>query len=211
MNNGFIEVIQHPLIQHKLSTLRDVKTSTSVFRALLSEIGMLLAYEATRDLPVCEINIQTPLESMMSPVLSGKKICIVSILRAGNGLLDGILRLIPSARVGHIGMERDETTHKPKAYYCKLPESMDSRITLVVDPMLATGHSAVESIKKVKRLGAKDIRFISVLSTPEGINTLREAHPDVQIITACVDRGLDEKAYIRPGLGDAGDRLYGTN
>lgn len=204
------EVVSHPLIQHKLSILRKASTPTITFRTLLREIGVLLAYEATRDLPLDRIDIETPLEKMQSPVLQGKKICVVSILRAGNGLLTGVLDLIPSARVGHIGMERQEGTHLPQSYYCKLPPQMDARITLVVDPMLATGHSAIESINRIKELGAKDVRFICVLAAPEGIQALQAAHQDVRIITACIDRGLDEHAYIRPGLGDAGDRLYGT-
>ena len=180
------------------------------FRAVTSEIGLLLAYEATRDLPLGESRIETPLEAATAQELHGRKICIVSILRAGNGLLDGVLKLLPAARVGVIGMARDETTHRPRGYYCKLPQAMEERITLVVDPMLATGFSAIESIRKVKARGARDIRFLCLLCAPEGIAVMREVHPDVPIYTAAVDRGLDDNAYIRPGMGDAGDRLYGT-
>ncbi|AXM45460.1 uracil phosphoribosyltransferase [Dichelobacter nodosus] len=202
--------INHPLVQHKLTTLRRKETHTMEFRTITREIGLLLAYEATRDFPLQDCEIETPLEKMRSKELQGKKTCIISILRAGNGLLDGVLELLPAAKVGYIGMERDEVTHKPRAYYCKLPKAMDERITLVVDPMLATGFSAIESIYKVKALGAIDIRFLCLLSAPEGLKAMREHHPDVPIFTAAIDRELDENAYIRPGLGDAGDRLYGT-
>lgn len=202
--------IAHPLVQHKLATLRRKQTTTMEFRAVIAEIGLLLAYEATRDLPLCEICIETPLETTQAQELCGKKTCIISILRAGNGLLDGVLKLLPAAKVGFIGMERDETTHRPHAYYCKLPEAMAERITIVADPMLATGFSAIESIRKIKALGARDIRFLCVVCAPEGIAAMREIHPDVPIYTAAIDRGLDHNAYIRPGLGDAGDRLYGT-
>lgn len=202
--------ICHPLVQHKLTTLRKKETSTMEFRAVTAELGVLLAYEATHDLPLRTCTIETPLESMEGKELAGRKICIISILRAGNGLLDGVLKLLPAAKVGYVGMERDEETHRPRTYYCKLPKAMDERVTLVVDPMLATGFSAIESIRQIKALGAKDIRFICLLAAPEGVDALTAAHPDVPIYTASVDRGLDEKAYIRPGLGDAGDRLYGT-
>lgn len=208
MDNVF--EVTHPLVQHKLTTLRKKNTTTMEFRAVASEIGLLLGYEATRDLPLQDSEIETPLEAMTAKELYGKKTCIISILRAGNGLLDGVLKLLPAAKVGYVGMERDEQTHRPRAYYCKLPKAMDERVTLVVDPMLATGFSAIESIHKVKALGAKDIRFICILAAPEGIDALREAHPDVPIYTASIDRELDDHAYIRPGLGDAGDRLYGT-
>lgn len=205
-----VHEIAHPLVQHKLTTLRKKETSTMEFRAVTAEIGLLLAYEATRDLPLRPCAIETPMESMTAKELSGRKTCIISILRAGNGLLDGVLQLLPAAKVGYVGMERDEQTHRPRAYYCKLPKAMEERVALVVDPMLATGFSAIESIKKIKELGAKDIRFICLLAAPEGLKALNEAHPDVPVYTASVDRELDEKAYIRPGLGDAGDRLYGT-
>lgn len=202
--------IKHPLLQHKLTELRKKETPTMVFRALTAEIGVMLGYEATRDLELESITIETPVEQTQAPQLKGKKQCIVSILRAGNGLLDGVLRLLPAAKVGHIGMERNEETHRPYAYYCKLPKRLEERVVLVVDPMLATGFSAIESINKIKELGAKDIRFICMLSAPEGIKALREAHPDVPIYTGSIDRELNQNAYICPGLGDAGDRLYGT-
>lgn len=202
--------IQHPLVQHKLSVLRRKETSTMVFRTTAAEIGLMLGYEATRDLPVESIEIETPLEKTTAQELQGRKTCIVSILRAGNGLLDGVLQLLPAAKVGYVGMERDEQTHRPRAYYCKLPKALDERVTLVVDPMLATGFSAIESISKIKTLGAKDIRFLCLVAAPEGLAALQSAHPEVPIYTAAIDRGLDENAYIRPGLGDAGDRLYGT-
>lgn len=205
-----IHLISHPLVQHKLTTLRKKETTTMEFRAVASEIGTLLAYEATRDLPLQEISIETPLEKMTGKELAGRKTCIISILRAGNGLLDGVLKLLPAAKVGFVGMERNETTHRPRAYYCKLPKAMDERVTLVVDPMLATGFSAIESIRQVKKLGAKDIRFLCLLAAPEGIEAMRREHPDVPIFTAAIDRQLNENAYILPGLGDAGDRLYGT-
>lgn len=205
-----VNEISHPLVQHKLTTLRKKDTTTMEFRAVTAEIGLLLGYEATRDLALRPCQIETPLESTTGMELAGRKTCIISILRAGNGLLDGVLQLLPAAKVGYVGMERDEKTHRPRAYYCKLPKAMDQRVTLVVDPMLATGFSAIESIRKIKLLGAKDIRFLCLLAAPEGLAALREAHPDVPIYTASIDRELDENAYIRPGLGDAGDRLYGT-
>ncbi|UJF24389.1 uracil phosphoribosyltransferase [Suttonella sp. R2A3] len=208
--NSSVHIIDHPLVQHKLTTLRRKETTTMEFRAVASEIGLLLGYEASRDFPLKDCTIDTPLEKMTSKDLHGRKTCIISILRAGNGLLDGVLKLLPAAKVGYVGMERDEETHRPRAYYCKLPKAMGERITLVVDPMLATGFSAIESISQVKSLGAKDIRFICLLAAPEGIDALVKAHPDVPIYTAAVDRELDNHAYIRPGLGDAGDRLYGT-
>lgn len=205
-----VHEIRHPLVQHKLSTLRKKETTTMEFRAVTAELGVLLAYEATRDLALREVTIETPMETTTGMELSGRKTCIISILRAGNGLLDGVLQLLPAAKVGYVGMERDEKTHRPRAYYCKLPKAMNERVTLVVDPMLATGFSAIESIRQIKELGAKDIRFICLLAAPEGIAALSAAHPDVPIYTASVDRELDDNAYIRPGLGDAGDRLYGT-
>lgn len=209
-DNSRVHLINHPLVQHKLTTLRKKQTTTMEFRLLASEIGLLLAYEATRDLPLKSVEIDTPLEPMVAQELYGRKTCIISILRAGNGLLDGVLQLLPAAKVGYVGMERDEITHQPKLYYCKLPKAMDERNTLVVDPMLATGFSAIESIHKIKALGGKDIRFICLLAAPEGLAALQKAHPDVEIYTGAIDRELDENAYIRPGLGDAGDRLYGT-
>lgn len=205
-----LNIISHPLVQHKLTVLRRKDTSTMDFRQTASELGLMLGYEACRDLPLQDTGIETPLETTTGKILKGRKTCIISILRAGNGLLDGVLKLLPAAKVGYVGMERDENTHRPHAYYCKLPKNMDERIALVVDPMLATGFSAIESIHKIKQLGAKDIRFICLLAAPEGLQALNQAHPDVPIYTAAVDRELDANAYIRPGLGDAGDRLYGT-
>lgn len=205
-----VHVINHPLVQHKLTTLRHKDTSTMEFRSLTAEIGLLLAYEATRDLALKPVQVETPLEQTEGQILAGRKTCIISILRAGNGLLQGVLQLLPAAKVGYVGMERDEQTHRPRAYYCKLPKAMQERTTLVVDPMLATGFSAIESIRQAKALGAKDIRFLCLLASPEGIQAMHEALPEVAIYTAAIDRQLDENAYIRPGLGDAGDRLYGT-
>lgn len=205
-----VHVINHPLVQHKLTTLRNKHTSTMEFRSIAAEIGLILAYEATRDLALQSVSIETPLEVTEGQVLAGRKTCIISILRAGNGLLQGVLQLLPAAKVGYVGMERDEETHRPRAYYCKLPKAMQERTTLVVDPMLATGFSAIESIRQAKSLGAQDVRFLCLLATPEGIAAMHEALPEVPIYTAAIDRGLDENAYIRPGLGDAGDRLYGT-
>lgn len=205
-----VHVINHPLVQHKLTTLRNKHTSTMEFRSIAAEIGLILAYEATRDLALQSVSIETPLEVTEGQVLAGRKTCIISILRAGNGLLQGVLQLLPTAKVGYVGMERDEETHRPRAYYCKLPKAMQERTTLVVDPMLATGFSAIESIRQAKSLGAQDVRFLCLLATPEGIAAMHEALPEVPIYTAAIDRGLDENAYIRPGLGDAGDRLYGT-
>ncbi|SUO98270.1 uracil phosphoribosyltransferase [Suttonella indologenes] len=205
-----VHVINHPLVQHKLTTLRNKHTSTMEFRSIAAEIGLILAYEATRDLALQSVSIETPLELTEGQVLAGRKTCIISILRAGNGLLQGVLQLLPAAKVGYVGMERDEETHRPRAYYCKLPKAMQERTTLVVDPMLATGFSAIESIRQAKSLGAQDVRFLCLLATPEGIAAMHEALPEVPIYTAAIDRGLDENAYIRPGLGDAGDRLYGT-
>lgn len=205
-----VHVINHPLVQHKLTTLRNKRTSTMEFRSIAAEIGLILAYEATRDLALQSVSIETPLELTEGQVLAGRKTCIISILRAGNGLLQGVLQLLPAAKVGYVGMERDEETHRPRAYYCKLPKAMQERTTLVVDPMLATGFSAIESIRQAKSLGAQDVRFLCLLATPEGIAAMHEALPEVPIYTAAIDRGLDENAYIRPGLGDAGDRLYGT-
>ena len=204
------KVADHPLIQHKLTLLRRKETSTAEFRQLLGEIALLLAFEATRDLALTNVEIETPLETMAAPVLDGKKLCLVSILRAGNGLLEGMLDLIPSARVGHIGMYRDHETLEPVEYYLKLPHSIGERQVIVVDPMLATGNSAVAAITRLKEAGAKRMKFVALVAAPEGISALTEAHPDVPILTAAVDRQLSEIGYILPGLGDAGDRLYGT-
>ena len=203
-------VIDHPLVQHKLTLLRQAETSAAVFRALLREISMLLAYEVTRDMPLTYEPINTPLATMQAPVLAGKKLVVVSIMRAGNGILDGMLELIPSARVGHIGLYRDPKTHRAIEYYFKVPEDIAARDVLVVDPMLATGNSAVAALHRLKDTGAKSLKFVCLLAAPEGIAHVQEQHPDVPIYTAAIDDRLNEHGYILPGLGDAGDRLFGT-
>jgi uracil phosphoribosyltransferase len=205
-----VVVIDHPLVQHKLTLLRKAETSAAVFRALLREISMLLAYEVTRDMPLTYVPITTPLAPMQAPVLAGKKLVVVSIMRAGNGILDGILELIPSARVGHIGLYRDPKTHVAVEYYFKVPEDIAERDALVVDPMLATGNSAVAALHRLKDTGVKTLKFVCLLAAPEGIAHVHEQHPDVPIYTAAVDERLDAHDYILPGLGDAGDRLFGT-
>tara|TARA_E500000178_G_scaffold103253_1_gene102834 strand:- start:2635 stop:3270 length:636 start_codon:yes stop_codon:yes gene_type:complete len=205
-----ITYIQHPLIQHKLTLMRDSNTPSSDFRQLLREISHLMAYEVCRDLETEMVQINTPLEAMASPKLKGKKLCLVSILRAGNGLLEGMLELVPSARVGHIGLYRDPETLNPVQYYLKLPDQIDMRLTIVVDPMLATGHSAIAAVQRLKENGASHIKFVCLLAAPEGIDAFASAHPDVPIYTAAIDRELNDHGYIMPGLGDAGDRIYGT-
>jgi len=205
-----LHVIDHPLIQHKLTLLRDKDTSTTGFRRLAREISLLMGYEVTRGLPLETIRIETPLEAMEAPQLSGKKLCFVSILRAGNGLLDGMLDLVPGARVGHIGLYRDPHTLSPVEYYIKLPDDIRERMVIVVDPMLATGHSAAAAVARLKQAGAAQIRFACLIAAPEGLHAFHEEHPDVQVFACAVDRQLDDHGYIRPGLGDAGDRLYGT-
>ena len=205
-----LTIVDHPLVQHKLTLMRDIATSTAVFRQLLREISQLLAYEVTRNLPISTRQIETPLMTMDAPVIGGKKLALVSILRAGNGLLDGILELVPSARVGFVGLYRDEETLKPVQYYFKVPQGLSDRLTIAVDPMLATGNSSVAAIDLLKQAGAKDIRFLCLLAAPEGVARMKEAHPDVPIITAALDSHLNEKGYIVPGLGDAGDRMFGT-
>ena len=207
---GTVVRIEHPLVQHKLTLLRKVETSAAVFRALLREISMLLAYEVTRDMPLTYVRINTPVASMQAPVLAGKKLVVVSIMRAGNGILDGMLELIPSARVGHIGLYRDPQTHMAIEYYFKVPEDIAERDVLVVDPMLATGNSAVAALHRLKDTGAKTLKFVCLLAAPEGIAHVQEQHPDVPIYTAAIDERLDAHDYIIPGLGDAGDRLFGT-
>ncbi len=207
---GTVIVIDHPLVQHKLTLLRKAETSAAVFRALLREISMLLAYEVTRDMPLTYVPITTPLAPMQAPVLAGKKLVVVSIMRAGNGILDGMLELIPSARVGHIGLYRDPKTHVAVEYYFRVPEDIAERDALVVDPMLATGNSAVAALHRLKDTGAKTLKFVCLLAAPEGIAHVPEQHPDVPIYTAAVDERLDAHDYIIPGLGDAGDRLFGT-
>ena len=205
-----LTIVEHPLVQHKLTQMRKAACSTGKFRRLLREISLLLGYEVTRDLPMTTEAIETPICGMEAPVIAGKKLALVSILRAGNGLLDGILELIPSARVGFVGLYRDEETLQPVEYYNKLPRGLDERLTIVVDPMLATGNSSVAAIDMVKAAGAKEIRFLCLLAAPEGVQRMKEAHPDVPIVTAAVDSYLNEKGYIVPGLGDAGDRIFGT-
>ena len=205
-----LTVVSHPLVQHKLTLMREKDTSTASFRKLLREISLLLAYEVTRELPMTTRRIETPLEEMDAPVIEGKKLALVSILRAGNGLLDGILELIPAARVGFIGLYRDPETLQPVQYYCKLPEKMEDRIAIVVDPMLATGNSSAAAISLLKKAGARQIRFLCLLAAPEGVARMKEAHPDVPIVTAAVDSRLNDHGYSVPGLGDAGDRMFGT-
>jgi uracil phosphoribosyltransferase len=202
--------VTHPLVQHKLTLMRDKTTPTAVFRQLLREISQLLAYEVTRELPMTTKTIETPMEAMNAPVLKGRKLALISILRAGNGLLDGMLELIPSARVGFVGLYRDEKTLQPVQYYFKVPEAMDERLVIAVDPMLATGNSSIAAIDLLKKSGAKDIRFLCLLASPEGIAAMKAAHPDVPIVTASVDSHLNDNGYIVPGLGDAGDRMFGT-
>jgi uracil phosphoribosyltransferase len=203
-------VVAHPLVQHKLTLMRRQETSTGEFRTLLAELAPLLLYEATRDLPLTTRRIATPLAAMDAPVLSGKKFCFVPILRAGLGLLEPMLGLVPAARVGHIGLYRDPATLKAIEYYCKLPEDIGERQAIVLDPMLATGHSAAAALTRLKERGARDLRFICLLAAQPGLDVLAAAHPDVQVYTAAIDSHLDEHAYIVPGLGDAGDRLFGT-
>ncbi|GJL81463.1 MAG: uracil phosphoribosyltransferase [marine bacterium B5-7] len=205
-----VVVIDHPLVQHKLTLMRRRDTPTSRFRQLLREISLLLAYEVTRDLPVRMTPISTPLEDMESPVLEGKKLVLISILRAGNGLLEGILDLVPSARVGHVGLYRDPETMEAIEYYFKVPEDLSSRQVIVVDPMLATANSAIAAVQRIKAAGAVNLKFVCLLAAPEGIAAFTKAHPDVLVYTAAVDRCLNEHSYILPGLGDAGDRIYGT-
>lgn len=205
-----LTVVDHPLIEHKLTLMRDRESSTAKFRALLREISFLLAYEVLRDLELEEVGIETPVAAMTARKLAGKKLCFVSVLRAGDGLLQGLLDLIPGGRVGHLGMYRDPATLQPVAYYNKLPEGMEDRVAIVVDPMLATGGSGAAAVTEVKKAGARDIRFLALVAAPEGVETFRAAHPDVPIFTAALDSHLNEKGYIVPGLGDAGDRLFGT-
>lgn len=205
-----LTIVDHPLVQHKLSLMRETSTSTAVFRQLLREISQFLAYEVTRGLKMTTKRIATPIEPMDAPVLAGRKLALISILRAGNGLLDGMLELIPSARVGFVGLYRDEETLQPVQYYFKVPEALEDRMVIAVDPMLATGNSSVAAIDLLKEAGATNIRFLCLLAAPEGIARMKEAHPDVPIVTAAVDSHLNENGYIVPGLGDAGDRMFGT-
>ncbi|WP_076446328.1 uracil phosphoribosyltransferase [Roseivivax lentus] len=205
-----LRIVEHPLVQHKLTLMREKDTSTAVFRQLLREISQLLAYEITADLPMTTKRIETPIQQMDAPVLAGKKLALISILRAGNGLLDGVLELVPSARVGFVGLYRDEETLEPVEYYFKVPEGLADRMTIAVDPMLATGNSSVAAIDMLKKAGATNVRFLCLLAAPEGVRRMAEAHPDVPVVTAALDERLNEKGYIVPGLGDAGDRMFGT-
>jgi len=205
-----LTIIDHPLVQHKLTLMRRKETPSSTFRQLLWETSMLLAFGITRDLPVVDVNIETPLCRTRSPILDGKKLALISILRAGNGLLDGILQVIPAARVGFVGMYRDEETLEPIEYYCKVPAELENRLVIAVDPMLATGNSSVAAIDRLKKEGAQDLRLLCLLAAPEGVARMKEAHPDVPIFTASLDEKLDDRGYIVPGLGDAGDRMFGT-
>jgi uracil phosphoribosyltransferase len=205
-----ITVMDHPLLKHKISILRKETTGTNEFRKLVDEIAMLMGFEALRDLEVEDVEVKTPIETCMTPMLAGKKLAIVPILRAGLGMVNGILSLVPSAKVGHIGMYRDEETKQPHAYFCKLPDSIGEREIVVVDPMLATGGSAIEAIDFIKQRGGKSIKFVCIIAAPEGLSRLAEAHPDIQIYCGNLDRCLNEDAYICPGLGDAGDRIFGT-
>lgn len=210
MGKGVAKVIDHPLVQHKLTLMRMKDTPTAMFRELLREISLLLLYEVARDLPLEMREIETPLENMQSPVLGGKKLCLISILRAGDGLLQGMLDLIPSARVGHVGLYRDPETLEAVEYYFKVPHSLGERLSIVVDPMLATAHSSIAAVDRVKAAGARNLKFVCLLAAPEGIEAFNKAHPDVPIYTAAIDRQLNDHGYILPGLGDAGDRIFGT-
>lgn len=205
-----VTILTHPLIKHKITMLRDINTGTNEFRKLIEEIATLMGYEALRDLPLTEIQVTTPIERCYSPIIAGRKLAIVPILRAGLGMVQGILNLTPTAKVGHIGMYRDPETHDPHEYYCKLPNPIEERTIVVLDPMLATGGSAVDAISQIKAHGGKTIKFMCIIAAPEGLNKLHEAHPDVQIFVGNLDRELNEHAYICPGLGDAGDRIFGT-
>jgi uracil phosphoribosyltransferase len=210
LTDAHIHLIDHPLVQHKLTLMRCKDASTHAFRQLLHELSMLMAYEVTRDMPVQLIEIETPLETMQSPVIDGKKLVLVSILRAGSGILDGMLTVVPGARVGHIGLYRDPHTLEAVEYYFKMPPDMHERDVVLVDPMLATGHSAVAAITRVKALNPRAVKFVCLLTCPEGLAEVRKCHPDVHIYTASIDRALNDHGYILPGLGDAGDRIFGT-
>jgi uracil phosphoribosyltransferase len=210
MDHPNVHVITHPLVQHKLSLMRNKEASTNSFRRLLNELAMLMAYEVTRDVPMQEVEIDTPLERTRTPVIDGKKLVFVSILRAGTGILDGMLSVVPGARVGHIGLYRDPKTLMAVEYYFKMPQNMEERDVIVVDPMLATGNSAIAAVERLKELSPKSIKFVCLLTCPEGLAAMQKAHPDVPVYTAAIDRQLDDHGYIRPGLGDAGDRMFGT-
>ncbi|HNW01075.1 MAG TPA: uracil phosphoribosyltransferase [Burkholderiaceae bacterium] len=208
--NSQVHLLDHPLVQHKLTLMRKKDASTNSFRRLLNELSMLMAYEVTRDMATQDVEIETPLEKMTAKMIDGKKLVLVSILRAGTGILDGMLSVVPGARVGHIGLYRDPKTLKAVEYYFKMPKEMDERDVIIVDPMLATGNSAVAAIERIKTLKPKSIKFVCLLTCPEGIATMKAAHPDVPIYTAAIDRQLNDHGYILPGLGDAGDRIFGT-
>ena len=205
-----VYIMDHPLIKHKISMLRDKNTGTNEFRKLVEEIGILMGYEALRDLPTEEVEIETPIETCKTPMISGKKLAVIPVLRAGLGMVNSILTLVPSAKVGHVGLYRDPVTHEPHEYYCKLPESIDERIAVIVDPMLATGGSAIDAIGQIKLRNPRKIVFMCIIAAPEGLEALKKAHPDVDIYCAALDEKLNEDAYIIPGLGDAGDRIFGT-
>lgn len=205
-----VTVVDHPLVQHKLSILRDERTGTKQFRDLVSELAMFEGYEAMRDLPLEDVRVTTPICETTCKQVAGKKLAIIPILRAGLGMVDGLLSLVPAARVGHIGMSRDEVTHEPHEYYCKLPQDIGERICLIVDPMLATGGSAADALRQLRYHGARDIRLLSIVAAPEGLARVLKADPDVHIYVCAIDEGLNERAYIVPGLGDAGDRIFGT-
>lgn len=207
---GSVHVIDHPLVQHKLTIMRRKETSVAKFRHLLQEISMLLGYELTRDMPLTHERIETPLMEMDAPTIDGKKVVVVSILRAGGGIVDGILKILPSARVGHVGLYRDPKTLEAVEYYYKMPPNMGDRDAIVVDPMLATGNSAVSALERIQKDGPRSMKFVCLLAAPEGVETLRKAFPDIDIYTAAIDERLNDKGYILPGLGDAGDRLFGT-
>lgn len=208
--SGTLTIVDHPLIQHKLTILRNKETSTAHFRQVLREVAFFLGCEATKDLPLGSVDVETPIEAARLPYLEGKKLCFVSILRAGNGLLDGLLDLIPSARVGHVGIFRDPDTLEAVQYYFKTPDKLGERQVIMVDPMLATGNTAIAAANKLKHTGAKSIKFVCLVAAPEGVAAFNEAHPDIAIIAAALDRELNDTGYILPGLGDAGDRIYGT-
>ncbi|MGN0550319.1 MAG: uracil phosphoribosyltransferase [Acutalibacteraceae bacterium] len=205
-----VSYMTHPLIKHKITLMRKESTSTKEFRSLVEEVAMLMGYEALSDLQMTEISVKTPIEESIQPVIAGKKLTIVPILRAGLGMVSGIQALVPSARIGHIGLYRDPETHEPHEYYCKLPDPIDERQIVVVDPMLATGGSAVAAVNFIKQHGGTRIKFMSIIAAPEGVKALTQAHPDIQLYVGCLDRCLNENAYICPGLGDAGDRIFGT-
>ena len=205
-----VHLINHPLVQHKLTLMRRKDASTNTFRTLLNELSSLMAYEVTRDMPLQDVEVETPLETMTGKMIDGKKLVFVSILRAGNGILEGMLSVVPGARVGHVGLYRDPDTLKPVEYYFKMPQEMEARDIVIVDPMLATGNSAIAAVDRLKQLKPKSIKFVCLLTCPEGIAALQKAHPDVAIYTAAIDRQLNDHGYILPGLGDAGDRIFGT-